>query len=132
TLHHALILSFPRLRGAQCSTPGRILFASGWARKNAHIVLDASTLRLVGPTNHSGSGSPPGQVWPPPRNVESTTEASAAQFVYSRRTMSAAGVDSIGLGPQRLRRAQFAVQAGTAGNRTGPTHDWPPVERRIE
>ena len=36
---------------------------SGCARKNAHISLDASMLRLVRPTNHSGICSPlPGQV----------------------------------------------------------------------
>src|SRR2546428_610719 len=39
------------------------------ARKNAHIRLDASILLLVRPTNHSGSGCPPGQVWPPPLMV---------------------------------------------------------------
>src|SRR5260370_9208249 len=39
---------------------------SGCSRKNAHIWLVASTPLLVGPTNHSGSGWPPGQVWPPP------------------------------------------------------------------
>src|SRR5207244_13445064 len=39
------------------------------ARKNAHIRLDASILLLVCPTNHSGSGWPPGQVWPPPLMV---------------------------------------------------------------
>src|SRR5256886_7267997 len=39
------------------------------ARKNAHIRLDASILLLVRPTNHSGSGWPPGQVWPPPLMV---------------------------------------------------------------
>src|SRR5207245_7680029 len=39
------------------------------ARKNAHIRLDASILLLVRPTTHSGSGWPPGQVWPPPLMV---------------------------------------------------------------
>src|SRR6266576_6422609 len=39
------------------------------ARKNAHIRLDASILLLVRPTNHSGSGWPPGPVWPPPLMV---------------------------------------------------------------
>src|SRR5260221_642218 len=42
------------------------LLASGCSRKNSHITLEASMLRLVVPTNHSGSGPPPGQVWPPP------------------------------------------------------------------
>lgn len=35
---------------------------SGCSSKNDHIKLVASTLRVVGPTNHSGSGVPPGQV----------------------------------------------------------------------
>ncbi len=54
------------VRGARGGThgPGR-----GCARKNAHISLVASMPRLVGPTNHSGSGPPPGHVWPPSRTV---------------------------------------------------------------
>lgn len=39
---------------------------SGCSRKNSHIWCEASMLRLVVPTNHSGPGPPPGQVWPPP------------------------------------------------------------------
>ena len=39
--------------------------ASGCWRKKSHIRLEASMLRLVRPTNHSGIGSPPGQLWPP-------------------------------------------------------------------
>ena len=42
---------------------------SGCARKNAHISRVASTPRLVRPANHSGSGVPPGHVWPPPSIV---------------------------------------------------------------
>ncbi len=42
---------------------------SGCSRKNAHIWLEASMLRVVGPANHSGKGLPPGQVWPPPSIV---------------------------------------------------------------
>jgi hypothetical protein len=38
------------------------LLSSGCSRKNAHIRLVASMLRLVGPTNHSGIRPPPGQV----------------------------------------------------------------------
>src|SRR5881397_596232 len=64
------------------------------ARKNVHIRLDASILLLVGPTNHSGSGWPPGQVWPPPLMVDSTTAASSAHFVYSRRVTSVATTES--------------------------------------
>ena len=45
------------------------LLASGCSRKNSHIRLVALMLRLVGPTNHSGIGMPPGQVWPPPSIV---------------------------------------------------------------
>src|SRR2546425_5749575 len=42
-------------------------FLRRWcARRNAHISLVASMLRLVGPTHHCGSGLPPGQEWPPP------------------------------------------------------------------
>src|SRR5258707_512353 len=42
------------------------LLESRCARKNDHIVVVASMLRLSDPTNHSGSGPPPGQVCPPP------------------------------------------------------------------
>ena len=44
-------------------------FRSRCSRKNAHIRLVASMLRLVGPTSHSGSGPPPGQECPPPATV---------------------------------------------------------------
>ncbi|GAC1658230.1 MAG: hypothetical protein NVS4B3_25440 [Gemmatimonadaceae bacterium] len=36
------------------------------SRKNAHFIFVASMLWVVGPTNHSGSGLPPGQECPPP------------------------------------------------------------------
>src|SRR5438552_4736112 len=49
----------------------RYFLRRGCSRKNAHIWRVASTPLLVGPTNHSGSGWPPGQVWPPPLMVES-------------------------------------------------------------
>ena len=48
---------------------GRYFAGSGCSRKNAHIWLLASMLLLVGPTNHSARGLPPGQVWPPPWTV---------------------------------------------------------------
>src|SRR5438874_12449174 len=83
------------------------------ARKNAHIRLDASILLLVRPTNHSGSGWPPGQVWPPPLMVYSTTAASSAHLVYSRRVTSVETPASSGFVPHRFLRAQLAVKART-------------------
>src|SRR5439155_20520687 len=47
----------------------RYFLRRGCSRKNSHIWRVASTPLLVGPTNHSGSGWPPGQVWPPPLMV---------------------------------------------------------------
>src|SRR5205823_4355804 len=107
------------LSGSVGGTPPHLCCApacasrSRCARKNAHIRLDASILLLVRPTNHSGSGWPPGQVWPPPLMVYSTTAASSAHFVYSRRVTSVATTESSGFVPHRFRRAQLAVKART-------------------
>src|SRR5437867_6405427 len=84
-------------------------------------------LRLVGPTSHSGNGGPPGQVWPPPLIVYSTTLASSAQSVYSRRVTSGAAADSTGVGEQRFLRAQFAVHSGMLGNGSGASHTLAPL-----
>jgi len=100
---------------------------SGCCRKNAHIRLVASMLRLVGPTSHSGIGWPPGQVWPPPLIVYSTTLALSAQSVYSRRVASDAAADSTGVGEQRFLRAQFAVHSGMLGNGSGASHTLAPL-----
>ena len=54
-----------RMRGVR----GDYFRRRGCAWKNAHAWREASTLVLVDPTNHSGIGPPPGQVWPPPRIV---------------------------------------------------------------
>ena len=39
------------------------------SEKNSHIRRVASMSSLLGPTRHSGSALPPGQVWPPPSTV---------------------------------------------------------------
>src|SRR2546427_3529385 len=66
-LHHLSAFFFLMIRRPPRSTlfPYTTLF-----RSNAHIRLEASMLLLVRPTNHSGSGWPPGQVWPPPLMVD--------------------------------------------------------------
>ena len=60
-----LVHAPPRAVGGRASPS----LGSRCSRKNAHIRLVASMLRLVGPTSHSGSGPPPGQECPPPFTV---------------------------------------------------------------
>src|SRR6266550_1029956 len=59
--------------------------------------------------------------------VYSTTVASSAHRVYSRRVTSVATTESTGFVPQRFLRAQRAVKARTPWNRCGATQENPPV-----
>lgn len=52
----------------------------GCSAKNSHITFVALISSIVRPKTHSAMCLPPGQVWPPPSIVYSTTSAFSAQF----------------------------------------------------
>ena len=88
----------------------------GWASKNDQIVVDALTALDWGPRSLVTlrvSGGPPGQVWPAPLIVYSSTVAPPAQPVYAVSCTVGLGIVTVGVLEQESFAAHRWAAVGT-------------------